>query len=138
MMLTKVFSLDLLRKNLQFDSSLEKQDSFMIVSSNNDFSEQNSKDTEIFDFLTNNSFNNIKLTSEVSEVYPFYGVHIVKIFDFSESSVTSIPSRMFRNSIALEEVIMSPTIKNISEYAFENSAISKINLEHIELSLIHI
>lgn len=131
-MLSRVFSLNLLNKRLNFDSSLITQDNFLIISANDDFSGKYSQDNQIYDFLTRNSLNKIRLTSGVSEIYQFYGVHIVKIFDFSDSLVSYIPENMFVDTINLEEVILNENIKSIDGYAFGNSAISKINLEHVK------
>lgn len=129
-MISRFFWRSLLTKALILQSSITKQDDFLVISSNSDFS-YDSSDLRIHDGLTSNSVTKIKVTEEVSMIMPFTGLNLVTLFDLSQSNVEFIPAYMFQNCYNLEEVIPGSLTFTIYISAFENSAISKFNLENI-------
>ncbi|EAY21630.1 hypothetical protein TVAG_013970 [Trichomonas vaginalis G3] len=113
------------------NSALNVEGDLLVISSNDDFHQESEYNLEIFNALTNNHISKIKLTSEVSSVSTFYGIHLVEIFDFSESSVSQIPTGMFKNCPILSEVKLNSNLITIESNAFAFSIISIINLNNV-------
>ena len=75
------------------------------------------------------------------------GLYCTKYLEILSTQIDSIPEETFSNNQNIESVILSSSIKTISNRAFFSSSISQINLENVNtieteafcnLSLIHI
>ena len=118
----------LLAKKLNLESSLEASGETLIISSDDDFS-LDSSDLRIYNALSINAVTRIKLGERVHRILPFYGTHLLTSVDFTGSDVRSIPSFIFQNALRLTQVTLTPNIIEIFISAFENSAITTINLK---------
>lgn len=92
-------------------------------------------DVENLDSVTEriktNGITKIFIGDNIQELPLFEGLQLINSLEIRSKQIQSIPIEAFSNNQNIQEVILSSSITRISEKAFYNSSISKINLDHI-------